>query len=84
MLTTHANAPTDTLRNLPEQGVICWGGLELEGWDDVVNLLEEAWVRKLLAYRIRFYPYLSVTTRGLGDSMHSDINIGQRDRKSVV
>jgi len=82
MLTMHANAPIDTLGSLPEQGVIYWDGLELEGWDDVINLLEEAWVRKLLAYRILFYPYLSVTTRGLGYSMHLDINMGQK--RSVV
>ena len=62
--------------------VIYWGGIELEGWDDVINLLEEAWVRTLLAYRILFYPYLSVTTRELGYSMHSNINVGQK--RSVV
>jgi hypothetical protein len=52
----HANTPTDTLGNLPERRVIYWDGLELEGWDDVINLLEEAWVRKLLATGFSFTP----------------------------
>jgi len=40
----HASAHVDTLGNFPVQRVIYWGGLELEGWDDMIDLLEEAWI----------------------------------------
>ena len=47
----HLSIPLETSRS---KRVIYWGGLELEGWDDLINLLEEAWVQTLLAYRILF------------------------------